>query len=152
MATRQEAANKKKELSGQISTLIRTLSLSVLAVAWLFLSRNDNAGELAESIRTPHLLFISGLCVVAIGLDLLQYIAGFLSVSRDYARAKASSEPNNVVYSDSSLRNFAFVTKIIFAVIAAIYLVTMLFLAVAAETHSIPKTGSVTPSIIIVVH
>lgn len=135
MATRKEAAEKKKELSSQISTLIRTLSLSTLAIAWLFLSGNDNAGKLAGKIGTSHLLFIAGACVVSILFDLVQYIAGYLSVAADYKKAKASSEPDKVIYSDSwrsRLRTFSFCIKIILAGVAAIYLVILLFLAVAS--------------------
>lgn len=122
MATRAQAAAKKKELSGQISTLIRTLSLSVLAVAWLFLSGNESDLPLIREVSTSSMMYVASLCIMAIGLDLVQYIAGYRQVAKDYQEAKKSGS-QVVTYSESSIRNFAFPAKIIFALFAASWLV-----------------------------
>lgn len=140
MATLQEAAKKKKELSRQISTLIRTLALSVLAVAWIFLSRNKEVSELIAVVPQSHMMFIAALCIIAIAFDLIQYIAGYIQVSRDYDLAKNSNAENSiVVYEKSTLREFSFRAKIVFTIIAACWLVAMLFWAIASSTPHLGK-------------
>lgn len=135
MATRKEAADKKKELSSQISTLIRTLSLSVLAVAWLFLSGNKDAPAVVQLVPKSHMMVIGALCVLALALDLVQYIAGYLQVSRDYARAKKAGS-NEVTYSESTVRWLAFRAKIVLCMAAAVWLVVLLFSALAASSSA----------------
>lgn len=130
MASRQQAADKKKDLSGQISTLIRTLSLSVLAVAWLFLSGTKDAPLIVQLVPKSQMMVIGALCVLSVGFDLVQYIAGYLQVTGDYKRAKESNS-NEVIYSDSLLRAFAFRAKIFLSILAAFWLVALLFWAVA---------------------
>ena len=72
MATLAEAAQKKKELSSLISTLIRTVSVSVLAVAWLFLSESDDTSTLLHLVPKSQTLVIAAMCILALGLDLIQ--------------------------------------------------------------------------------
>ena len=134
MATRKEAAEKKKELSCQISTLIRTLSLSVLAVAWLFLAGNKDVPAIVQLMPKNHTVTIAALCVLAIAFDLIQYLAGYLQVSKDYAVAKAA-QSEDVVYSESVVRSFAFRAKIFLCLVASAWLVAMLFWALV----TIPK-------------
>jgi succinate dehydrogenase hydrophobic anchor subunit len=130
MATRDQAAEKKKELSGQISTLIRTLSLSVLAVAWLFLSGNRDATESTMVVPKWHMMVIAALCILALAFDLIQYISGYRQVSKDYEQAKSSDTPDNVIFSDSPIREFAFLAKQVLAIGATAWLVAVLFLAI----------------------
>lgn len=130
MATREKAAEKLKELSSQISTLIRTLSLSVLAVAWLFLSGKRDDLALIAIVPKQHILFVAALCIVAVGFDLIQYIAAYRQVNKDYVRAKASENPNDVIFSESPVRTFCFVAKIVFALIAAAWLIGLLTWAI----------------------
>ncbi len=130
MATREKAAEKLKELSSQISTLIRTLSLSVLAVAWLFLSGNREDLALIAIVPKQHIIFVAALCIVAVGLDLIQYIAAYRQVKKDYARAKASENTNDVVFSESRVRTSCFVAKIVFALFAAAWLIGLLIWAI----------------------
>lgn len=133
MATFAEAATKRKELSSQISTLIRTLSLSVLAVSWIFLSGGKDASELIEMVPKSHMLWIALLCVLAIGLDLAQYIAGYDQVSKDHKRAKAL-QSDEVIYLKSNARTFCFRAKILVAMVAMFWLVAML--GWAATSHA----------------
>ena len=143
MATLQQAADKKKELSSQISTLIRTLCLSVLAVAWIFLSRNKEVSALIAVVPQSHMMFIAALCITAIAFDLIQYIAGYIQVSRDYGKAKSLNSPSAIVeYTKSPLREFSFYTKIILTILVAIWLVIMLFWAMAVAKPSVGLENS----------
>jgi hypothetical protein len=139
MATREEAAAKLKELSSQVSTLIRTLSLGVLAIAWLFLSGGKDAPAIVVVIPKWSMLSISALCVLALGLDLLQYIVGYWNVKGDYERAKVSNEPNKIVYSDSFTRDFAFWAKITVVLISTLWLLIMLTCAITSQSKEVVK-------------
>ena len=129
MATRAEAAEKMRALSGQISTLIRTISLSVLAVSWLFLSGSKDASSLISLVPKSHMLMIAILSVIALALDLIQYMVAFAQVSGDYNKVSGDEK---VIYSDSKLRTAVFYAKQYVALIAATWLVGLLLWAILA--------------------
>jgi len=71
-----------QELSGKASELARTLSLSGIAIIWVFKSDTSSGPEI------PRALFAPGLFVVAaLALDLVQYISGTIAWGA-YGRVK----------------------------------------------------------------
>ncbi len=54
-----------QELSSQISTLIRTLALGVLATSWIFLVGGRDAPELINSVPKHQVMVVAALCIMA---------------------------------------------------------------------------------------
>jgi hypothetical protein len=125
MATFAEAAEKKRALSGQVSSLTRTLSLGVLAVTWLFLSGSKDPPALVAVVPKWIMLIIAATCVVALALDLLQYLAAYKQVSADYVAAKTSKAKEVIYYADD-VRQWAFTWKVWLAISASFALVVVL--------------------------
>ena len=61
--------------SDRLSTQIRTLTLGVLALVWLFLSGGKDAPALKLKAGNKQLLAIAGLCVLTFLIDAVQYWA-----------------------------------------------------------------------------
>ncbi len=60
-----------QELSGKASDLSRTLSLSAIAIIWVFKSDTSNGPSIPSELVVPGFFVVSSLA-----LDLLQYVAG----------------------------------------------------------------------------
>jgi hypothetical protein len=86
----QDVRSTYYELSGKTSDLVRQLGFAGIALIWLF--KTDIAGQ----PRIPGALVVPGLLiVVALTLDLLQYVAGTLiwgMYNRQKERAGSSPE------------------------------------------------------------
>jgi hypothetical protein len=77
MATVESMYAKKNTYTNRASEISRTLCLSGLAVVWLFRTPT-NTGSALE----PALIWISGLLVLALLVDLVQYVAGAVKTGR----------------------------------------------------------------------
>jgi len=120
-------------LSDRISTQVRTLSLGVLAMAWLFLSKDKSAPQLSISQHEVQLAGIALLAILALVSDLVQYQIGYrytLRHLRDAERTNATS----VTYDKKDLaykaRSAFFYAKQSFVALAAGWLVLLLVLSV----------------------
>jgi hypothetical protein len=71
VTTVKEMWTKKDTFTARASEISRTLCLSGLAVVWIFRTPTANGSFLA-----PTLLWVSGLIVLALLLDLIQYVVG----------------------------------------------------------------------------
>lgn len=83
MATEQEVLARKKEVSDRISTQVRTLALSFIAVVWLFLVPTKDGPPVLP--HAPDKLFLLGAgltALLAMVIDFLQYVAAYQSVQR----------------------------------------------------------------------
>lgn len=153
MATRKEIAEKKKEISAQISSLTRTLSLAVLAITWLFLSGDKDAPAVLQSIPRWQAVCIAFLCALALTLDFLQYILAYCQLENDLERAKkrearlksaggqaASPKSQERLgdhpYRRSKSRKFMFRAKIVVSAAAAFWLLVLLAFAVIGADRS----------------
>jgi len=76
-------------VSDRISTQVRTIALSVLALAWLFLAGGKGRPELPAQPGRPLLLGVAGVSVLVLVADYLQYVCGYLATNavRDAAEA-----------------------------------------------------------------
>ena len=128
MATFAEAAEKKRALSGQVSSIVRTLSLGVLAVTWLFLSGGKDAPAMVAVVPKAMMLTIAALCVLALALDLLQYMAAYRQLAADCDSAK-NSNAEKVTYHKDEVRLWAYKWKTRLAIVASLLLVGVLFWA-----------------------
>lgn len=157
MAAREQIAAKKKEISGQISNLARTLALGVLAITWLILSGAKDAPEVVKAIPKWEAMFIAALCVVALIFDMSQYIAAYYQLEADLKRAskleankKKGIELKDHVYRRSQFRKKAFRIKVVVAGVAALWLVGVLaWAAISNAGHPQKKNDEKEPAIII---
>lgn len=128
MASFAEAAEKKRALSGQISSIVRTLALGVLAVTWLFLSGGKDAPAMVSLVPKAVMLIIAALCVFSLALDLLQYMAAYSQLTADCDAAK-KSKAEKVTYHQDDVRLLAYKWKTRLAIVASLSLVCVLFWA-----------------------
>lgn len=129
--------NKKNldTLSGQISTLVRTAALGVLAVVWLFLSGSKGAAPILGEVPAWQLVSIAALSILAILFDLLQYVCAYEQIKRARHAARAADKPT-IEYTDDAYRKarFAFFrAKFWVTMIAAVWLIYALARPVIAH-------------------
>lgn len=88
-------------LSDKISDLTRTISLSVLALVWLFIAGGANAPTL-RMMPNRGLLLLAGLLVLLSLLsDYLQFVTGY-SNSKELLAVAEASENKQAKYTTSS--------------------------------------------------
>ena len=76
MATLQQILERKKDVSGQVSTQTRTLALGMLAISWALLTVHDDPlRTMALSVSRFWMLSLAVCAVLVIAFDLLQYVA-----------------------------------------------------------------------------
>jgi len=129
MSSAEGIPSKLDTLSSQISTQVRAISVGVLAVAWLSLSGSDDIKAFSLG-DTRWLIAIGGLCVGALCLDLLQYIAGYWNL--ELRRLKRGPD-SRVVRSLRTARFACFYGKQICAVLAAVWLISLITIRVSAS-------------------
>jgi hypothetical protein len=79
-------------VSHRLSTQVRTIAVSVLALAWLFLVGGKDAPILPHPPSSRALLGIAVVCVCTLVADYLQYVFGYLAADAVRARAEAESK------------------------------------------------------------
>ena len=131
MASVDQIRDDLDYLSGKISDLTRTISLSVLALVWLFIAGGTNAPTLRVA-PSHHLLLLAGLFVLLSLLsDYLQFVAGYIN-SKEVLAAAEESNDKGAMYNRASalyrVRTSFFWIKQLFALAALV----VLLLAVAA--------------------
>lgn len=82
MADRQTVLEEKRHVSSKVSDLCRYIGFGVVAVAWATLNSSANfAVELTSNFQTE-LTISAVLGLLTVGLDYLQFVAGYLAVNR----------------------------------------------------------------------
>lgn len=115
--------------SDRLSTQIRTLTLGVLALIWLFLSGGKDVASLKLVAGKKQLLSIAGLCVLTLLSDAVQYWASYLSsnaVRQKAERAKQSEAEYDERSFMRRLQQGSFWAKQITAIIATTWLLLIL--------------------------
>lgn len=80
MAALKDILERRKEVSDKISTQVRTLSVSFLAVVWLFLVPGKEGAPVFPFPLDKNLLLNAGLlAVLAMVVDYLQYAFAYLA-------------------------------------------------------------------------
>jgi hypothetical protein len=120
--------------SDRLSTQIRTLTLGVLALVWLFLSGGKDVPALKLRAGHKQLLVLAGLCVLTFLIDAVQYWASYLS-SNAVRREAESQDQTEAEYDEASfmrrLQQGSFWAKQITAVLATAWLLVILILSIA---------------------
>lgn len=131
-------AGVKADLTGtstQISSQVRSLVLGVLAFVWLFLSGGkDIPASMVAAMPKEQLVAVAMLAIIALVVDLLQYVLGFVYSKAVLNSAEASG--SSPAFDTSALlyraRTFAFWSKQAAAVAAVGWLLLLLGKAVFA--------------------
>ena len=111
MATEKEILEDLKAVSTLISTQVRTISVSILALAWLLIVGGSNAPILPKPPDKSHLLWTILLCVSSMLADYFQYLAGYLSARRAHSEGSGNNYSFNKAWPSYRLRTFFFVLK-----------------------------------------
>jgi len=118
----------------RLSTQIRTLTLGVLALVWLFLSGGKDIPALKLRAGNRQLLAIAGLCVLTFLIDAVQYWALYRSANTVRREAEGHNR-KEAEYDEASLvrrlQHGCFWAKQTTALLATIWLLLILLLSIA---------------------
>lgn len=122
MANLKEVGQRLDVLSTQISAQVRTTSLGVLAVAWLFISGSKDSPTLLGKIPKESLVAIAVAALFALLLDMVQYSVAY---QRILARRDAARKANvdEMKYPDDWIRDIFFYAKQVCAGASALWLI-----------------------------
>ena len=78
MANKKDVLERLHFVTDRLSTQVRTLGLGILAVTWgVFIGDSPTAKNMSHVLKVPLLLAGAG-SILAMLLDFLQYVAGYL--------------------------------------------------------------------------
>jgi hypothetical protein len=98
----KELYARKKEASGQVSTLIRGLALGFIVVAWTLLTAHDNPlMAVVAKVNKYALLALVAVSVLVIACDLLQYVA-ITSMAEEALRRAEMVKPKQAQYDSTT--------------------------------------------------
>lgn len=98
MPTKDKVIDALNWVTDRLSTQVRTVALSVLALAWGLLIGDKEADKSIAMQRKWHLLGIGGAAVVAMFFDFMQYVSGYINTHallREMERTGATSGSYN---------------------------------------------------------
>ena len=117
----------------RLSTQVRTLALGVLALVWTFLSAAKEVIPLKLGGSKEPLVLIGALCVLALLLDLLQYVAFYISangVRKQAEKAKSDEAEYDEKSAARIAQNSLFWAKQLAMIGAAVWLLALIFVTV----------------------
>lgn len=133
MATTEKICADLEYLSGKISDLTRTMSLSVLALVWLFVAGGADAPMLGSAPNHGLLLLSGFLVLLSLLSDYLQFVAGYAN-SKDVLGVAEASEDHQADYDPKAvlyrIRYTLFWVKQLFALASLIVLLVAVIAAV----------------------
>jgi hypothetical protein len=98
----QTILERKKEVSGQVSTQTRTLALGFLGISWALLTAHDEPlHTMAAHVSRLLILVLAATSVLVIAGDLLQYVAA-TSVAQDAIDRAEKVTPPAAPYDNTS--------------------------------------------------
>jgi len=86
MASEKEILDEQGFVTDRISSQVRAIALSMIAVVWLFLSGGGNLSYFSEQPSSEILLLCILLSFGALVLDYFQYVAGYFSIRQTHAK------------------------------------------------------------------
>lgn len=130
--TPEDLAKELDTYSTTISTLVRTINLGVLGLAWLLLLRDEKLARLANAIPERALLTVSAACVVAMVLELAQYVLAERSVESTFQKAEENGVADGYDVDSWSYRGqyWCYKAKVWVTGLAALSLVALVFMAI----------------------
>jgi hypothetical protein len=106
VASETEVLSRQKEVTERISTQVRTLGVSFLALVWLLLvPGKDGAPVLPHQVDKGLVGLAGAMAIAAMVLDFLQYFAAYLTVRHTLSHpVRAQDKPVDYVYDYRALR------------------------------------------------
>src|SRR6266480_2081760 len=98
----QQLREELNTYSDRISTQLRTVNLGVLGLAWLLLLKKDELATLASTISEEAVFGIALCCIVALLVDLSQYLLAEWVTDEAFDRAE-KSETKTTTYDAESI-------------------------------------------------
>ncbi len=108
------------ELTSNISDIVRSSSLGLIAVAWLGLSATKESSEIVLSLDKGWLMTGAGLALVALFFDFLQYVFGYFAVLSDKKSGLGSPHRKSIA---RSIRFICFYAKICASSLSSLVLI-----------------------------
>lgn len=129
MPGEQDVYKELDFLSDLISNRVRTISVGILAICWVFILQNISRQEGTSSVPVSALLVPTSLAILALIADFAQYLFGYFNINS----ARRKMEKNGlkeVKYDYHSLtyrmRIKMFYTKVVLMIGAAVWLLAIL--------------------------
>lgn len=111
-----------------ISTQVRTINLGVLGLSWLMLLGDEKLANVAPKLSHPALMAIALACLLALVLDLGQYLLGERAVLAAFDDAN-KSEQGSAEYNEASFAYRApfwcYRAKLVLTLMAAAMLIAL---------------------------
>ena len=92
MASEKDILDRRKEMSDNISTQVRTLGIGLLAFTWGLVVSDSAVAKSITSDLKWHLLLIGCLAIVVILADFLQYACGHQVALRTLRKMEADGK------------------------------------------------------------
>jgi len=110
--------------SATISTQVRTIALGVLGLSWAMLLGGQSVDAVASKLPRPWVIGISGACLIALLLDLFQYLLDYKATAAAYDKAaKVDGNDEDTTVDDQSFAYraafFCYRAKLLLAIGAA---------------------------------
>jgi hypothetical protein len=139
VATVKDMWAKKDRFSRSASEISRTLCLSGLAVVWIFRTPTANGSTLS-----PWLIWVAGMIVLALLIDLLQYVVGTVQTGR-VARARELQLAERALPPDTEVKYPQSHPKIIarfwwgkILIVVVAWSILLVFVVIKAVTSTLP--------------
>jgi hypothetical protein len=117
--------------SSSLSTQTRTIALGVLALAWLLLNGTEANLAARFSEHRAQLLWISGLSVLALLLDYLQYIFTLCDADAALKASLKASSADEAGYDENSWQRNCATTCFILKIVAGAGAATWILVVIA---------------------
>jgi len=125
-----EIQDARDHASSSISTQTRSMALGILAICWLLLGGTQQALSVKFQCYTSQLLAIAVACVIAIALDLAQYVFQFFDHNEALEDSKAAETLEGVGFNATGAKRFlgnaCFWGKLLVSAVAGIWLILVM--------------------------
>jgi hypothetical protein len=129
MASKSDIQKELDFVTGQLSTQVRTLAFGTLAFTWgLFVSNSPFARALTARLDWQ-LVVVSIIAVLAMSLDFLQYLSGYINVDTLFNLMETNEVTEGHYDYDSlswKVRKWSFRGKLLTLIIAVLWLLCIL--------------------------
>lgn len=99
MASHKEVLDRRKEVTDKISTQVRTLAVSFIAIVWLFLvPGKDGSPVLPHEPDQSFLLYAGLAAVMAMVVDFLHYVFAYKVTQQVIKTAGSNGQPAEYSY------------------------------------------------------
>ena len=135
MPTIEKIVQDLDDTSSKIGEITRTISLSALALVWLFIAGGDDSPSLPIKPGNELLLLSGAFALLSLLADYFQYVVGYAN-SKDVLTVAEAAEAKSAKYNTDSflykLRTFFFWSKQVLALVSLV----LLFIAIGGAYFS----------------